>query len=106
MSEQVGASHILITHTEAPEATATRSRDEALAEIERILEELESGSDFAEMARNHSDCPSKTQGGYLGSFGRGQMVPSFETVVFDLQVGDKSGIVETEFGYHIIFRDE
>ena len=106
MAEQVGASHILITHTEAPEATATRSRDEALAEIERILEELESGSDFAELASNFSDCPSKKQGGYLGSFGPGQMVPSFETAAFELEVGDKSGIIETDFGYHIIYRNE
>ena len=106
MAEQVGASHILNTHTEAPEATATRSRDEALTEIGRILEELEGGSDFAELARSESDCPSKNQGGYLGRFGHSQMVRSFETAVFDLQVGDNSGIVETEFGYHIIFRNE
>ena len=106
MAEQVGASHILITHTEATEATSVRSREEALAEIERIQVEIEGGSDFAELARIRSDCPSKKQDGYLGRFGRGQMVPSFETAVFALEVGDKSGIVETDFGYHIIFRNE
>ena len=106
MPEQVGASHILITHTEAPEGTATRTRDEALAEIERIQGELEDGSDFSELARSHSDCPSQKKDGYLGLFRRGQMVPSFETAVFALEVGDKSGIVETDFGYHIIFRNE
>ncbi len=106
MSEQVGASHILITHTEAPEATSKRSREEALTEIERIRDELEGGSEFAELARSVSDCPSKNKGGYLGQFGRGQMVPSFETAAFALDVGDKSDVIETEFGYHIIFRND
>ena len=106
MSEQVGASHILITHTEAPEATSKRPREEALTEIERIRNVLEGGSEFDELARSVSDCPSKNNGGYLGKFGRGQMVPSFETAVFALEVGDKSDVIETEFGYHIIYRNE
>lgn len=106
MIEKVGASHILISHAEAPGATVTRSREDALAEIEKIHGELEGGADFAELASSRSDCPSSERGGYLGEFGRGQMVPSFESAAFDLQVSSKSEIVETEFGYHIIYRNE
>ena len=106
MADLVGASHILITHTDAPEATSDRTRDDALAEIEGIRDELEGGADFAELALSRSDCPSKAKGGHLGKFGRGQMVPPFESAAFDLEVGNTSGIIETEFGYHIIYRDE
>ena len=106
MAERVSASHILITQAESPDAKATRSREDALEEIEGIRTELADGADFAELASSRSDCPSKSRGGYLGEFRRGQMVPSFETAAFDLDVGGTSEIIETEFGYHIIYRDE
>ena len=65
---------------------------------------LDAGSDFAELARSHSDCPSARKGGDLGSFGRGQMVPAFEKSAFEMTVGQVSDVVETDFGYHIIQR--
>ena len=74
--------------------------------INRIPEQqqLQGGADFGELARAHSDCPSKARGGDLGSFGRGQMVGEFETAAFGLPVGGTSGVVETPFGYHLITR--
>jgi peptidyl-prolyl cis-trans isomerase C len=106
MAERVSASHILISHAESPGAEATRSREDALEEIEGIRKELEDGADFAELASSRSDCPSKSRGGNLGEFGRGQMVPSFEAAAFDLDVGNTSEVIETDFGYHLIYRDE
>jgi parvulin-like peptidyl-prolyl isomerase len=85
-------------------STATRSKDAALQQINQIKQELDAGTDFAELARKHSDCPSGKQGGDLGSFGKGQMVKEFETTTFGLHVGDTSGVIETGFGYHIIRR--
>lgn len=86
-------------------STASRSQDEAKAEIARLHEQVAAGADFAALARAHSDCPSKAQGGSLGAFGRGQMVGPFEEAAFGLPVGGTSGVVETPFGYHLIRRD-
>ena len=61
------------------------------------------GADFAELAKQHSQCPSGRQGGDLGSFSKGQMVPEFDAVVFgDLPVGECSEPVKMQFGYHIL----
>jgi len=68
-----------------------------------VIRQLEAGADFAETAGVQSADPgSAGQGGDLGWFGRGQMVPEFEAAAFALEVGETSGIVKTEFGYHII----
>ena len=104
MTDQVSASHILLMYEGSARSTASRSKETAAAEIERLRGEIEGGADFAELAREHSDCPSGADGGALGTFGRGQMVPEFETATFALQVGETSGTVETDFGYHLIKR--
>jgi parvulin-like peptidyl-prolyl isomerase len=106
MSDQIRASHILLMHEDSADSTATRTREEALAEIGDILARLEEGEDFAEIAEAMSDCPSGAQGGDLGFFPRGAMVPEFEEAAFALRVGGRSGIVETDFGYHVILRTE
>ena len=62
--------------------------------------------DFSEAAMEYSDCPSGARGGDLGEFGRGQMVSAFEDTAFSLAIGQMSGIVETQFGYHLIIRDK
>lgn len=104
MSDQVKASHILLMYQGSARSTATRTKDEAQQQIDAIKQQIDGGSDFAELARQHSDCPSGAQGGDLGQFGRGQMVKPFEDTAFGLQVGATSGVVETDFGYHIIKR--
>lgn len=69
---------------------------------EDLKQQIEDGADFAELAREHSSCPSSRQGGDLGEFGRGQMVPEFDEVVFTGAVGTPLGPVKTQFGYHLI----
>lgn len=86
--EQIEASHILVATAE---------------EAQAILDELARGADFAELARTRStDTGSAAQGGALGWFGRGVMAPEFEEAAFALEVGETSGIVQTDFGFHII----
>lgn len=98
-SEQVRASHILISvdATAAPEV-----RKKAREKAEKLRKDLAGGADFATLARENSTCPSGQQGGDLGYFGRGQMVPSFEQAAFSLKQDEVSDVVETQFGYHII----
>lgn len=67
-----------------------------------IKSQIESGEDFAELAKQHSNCPSKMQGGDLGSFGRGQMVQEFDEVVFSADLNKVQGPVKTQFGYHLL----
>jgi foldase protein PrsA len=86
--EQVEARHILV-----------ETRDEA----EEIIQLLDEGQDFSELAKEHSiDTVSAQQGGNLGFFQRGEMVAEFEEVAFNLAVGSRSGPVETTHGFHII----
>jgi len=96
--------HILLQYKgsmRAP-ATVTRTKEQAKAEIEELLKKLKDGSDFAELARKYSDCPSKRNDGNLGKFARGVMAKPFEDAAFKLKKDQISGIVETDFGYHII----
>jgi len=85
--EQIRARHILVNSSE---------------EAEEILEELNKGADFIELAKNKSIGPSASQGGDLGYFASGQMVKEFEDAAFALNVGELSPVVKTQFGYHII----
>ena len=81
------------------------SDDKALDKIKEIRERIVSGkSDFAAEAKEHSDCPSGAEGGSLGWFGRGMMVPEFDKVAFEMKKGEVSGVVTTQFGYHIIYK--
>ena len=86
---QVRASHILV---------------QTLAEAVNLKEQVTNGADFAQLAQQHSKCPSGRNGGDLGMFGRGQMVKPFEDVSFSSDVGVVSGPVQTQFGYHLIKR--
>ncbi len=63
---------------------------------------IENGADFAQVAKEHSSCPSGRDGGNLGSFGPGQMVKEFDTVVFSAPVNVVQGPVKTQFGYHLV----
>ena len=72
---------------------------------ENIIEEINQGAKFEEMAKKYSNCPSRKKGGNLGEFGRKQMVPEFEKAAFALQKNQMTQIpVKTKFGYHIIKR--
>ncbi len=64
--------------------------------------QIEGGADFAELAKEHSSCPSGKQGGDLGEFGPGQMVKEFDAVVFHEELGKVHGPVKTQFGYHLL----
>ncbi len=86
--ETVNASHILVD-------------DENKAK--ELLEEINSGKiTFEQAAKDNSSCPSSQNGGNLGEFGKGQMVPEFDKMVFSMNVGEISGPCKTQFGYHLI----
>lgn len=104
MADTVRASHILLMYQGSARSTASRSKDEAQTQIAQIKQQLDGGADFADLARQHSDCPSGQKGGDLGEFGKGQMVKAFEDTTYALQPGQTSDVIETDFGYHIIHR--
>ena len=109
MPDEVSASHILISYKGADRADAqiSRTKDQAKAEAERIRGLiLNQNEDFAEMAKQHSDGPSKTKGGDLGKFKFEVMAKAFSEAAFALDVGSISEVVETGFGFHIIKRTE
>ncbi len=95
---EVHARHILIT----PESLEPEVVAAARLEIEAILAEVRDGAAFESVAKERSQAPSAPEGGDLGYFGRGEMVPPFEAAAFALQPGEVSGVVETQFGYHIL----
>ncbi|MEE2872213.1 MAG: peptidylprolyl isomerase, partial [Candidatus Latescibacterota bacterium] len=64
--------------------------------------QIEGGTDFTDVAKEHSTCPSGKSGGDLGSFGKGQMVPEFDAVIFSEELNVVHGPVQTQFGYHLI----
>lgn len=81
------ARHILVSTEEQCEALKTQ---------------IAGGEDFADLAKEHSSCPSGRNGGDLGQFGPGQMVPEFDKVVFSADVNTVQGPVKTQFGYHLL----
>lgn len=96
--EEVKIRHILLSE----------KTPESRAKAEQMLAELKKGADFASMAKEHSADPgSSSKGGELGYFGKGRMLPEFETAAFAMQKpGELSSVVETKFGYHILQLDE
>ena len=85
-----------------PRATARHILVATEAACTALKTDIESGADFAEVARKHSTCPSGRQGGALGSFKPGAMVPEFDKVVFSAPVNTVQGPIRTQFGYHLI----
>ena len=71
-------------------------------ECENIKKQIEEGADFAEMAKEHSQCPSGQEGGVLGEFTPGQMVKEFDDVVFNEETDKVHGPIKTQFGFHLI----
>lgn len=72
------------------------------AKCNELKTAIENGADFAQVARENSSCPSSRDGGNLGTFGPGQMVPEFDRVVFSAPVNTVQGPVRTQFGYHLL----
>lgn len=87
MAKKATARHILVPTKEA---------------CEKLKAEIAAGADFATIAKKHSTCPSGREGGDLGEFTPGQMVPEFDTVVFKEEVGKVHGPIKTQFGYHLV----
>lgn len=104
--EEVKARHILIAFKGSPAAQAGKkelTEDEAKAKAEDLRKQIVGGADFAALAKKESDdVGSGSQGGDLGSFTHGQMVPEFEKAAFEAKVGDVTPVVRTQYGYHII----
>lgn len=102
--DMVRSRHILIK-TDA--SASDNDKKKAKEKAEEILEKIKAGEDFAKLASDISDdTGSKTRGGELGFFPKGRMVKAFEDAAFSLKPGEVSGIVETQFGYHIIKVEE
>ena len=89
MSQKIKCSHILV-----------EKQSQAL----QIFDEIKKGKKFGTTAREISTCPSRKKDGDLGYFTKGQMVKEFEDVAFNLEIGEISAPVKTQFGYHIIKR--
>ncbi len=85
--EEINALHILVPTIE---------------EAEKVCQEIKSGKEFAEAAKEYSSCPSSEKGGDLGWFGKGMMVPEFESAAFALELNGISEPVKTQFGWHVI----
>lgn len=101
VDEMAKARHILIKAATEEEFKAAEER------IKEIAAEINAGDKtFEQAAIDYSDCPSNMQGGDLGLFGKGQMVPEFEEAVFNMNAGEISEPVKTQFGYHLIKVEE
>jgi peptidyl-prolyl cis-trans isomerase SurA len=104
--EKAHARHILVRFKggKRSDASVKRTREQAKLRAAELLQQLKTGADFAELARTASEDGSAKRGGDIGTQGRGSLALPFEQALFALQPGELSGIVETEFGYHIIER--
>jgi hypothetical protein len=107
-SEFAGA-HILFAYVGAMRAKpdVTRTKEEAQKAAQEVFAQVKKDpSKFAELALQHSACPSKAKGGSLGKWQPGRMIPEFDAAVKKSKIGDIIGPVETAFGFHIIRRDD
>ena len=94
---EVHGAHILVQFKEGLDTAAAHARIDSIYDILQANK-----SSFENLAKKHSDCPSAAKGGDLDWFGRGQMVPEFDSAVFAMNVGEISEPVKTQFGYHLI----
>ena len=102
--ETIRARHILI---KIDPSASDEEKKKIKAKAEEILEKLKKGEDFAKLASEVSEDPgTKAKGGDLDFFPKGTMIPAFEEAAFSLKPGEMSGLVETEYGYHIIKLEE
>ena len=86
-----------------PSAVASHILVSSEAEALDLKQQVADGTAFADLAKEHSSCPSGKDGGSLGQFQQGAMVPEFDAVIFsDLPIGEVSEPVKTQFGYHLI----
>lgn len=99
MPEAVHVRHILVAKAAGDD---DKIKAEKKAKAEDLRTQLLAGANFAEIAKNNSDCPSKETGGDLGVFRRGEMVKQFENAAFSQDVNAIGPVVETEYGFHII----
>jgi hypothetical protein len=107
--ESIAVQHILVAYRGAKGApkTVKRSKAEAKKVAEQVLSEARGGADFSELATRNSDDPgAKASRGNLGKRKRDAFVPAFADAAFRLKDGEVSGVVETEFGFHIIKRNQ
>ncbi len=84
------------------QATARHILVDDETRCQTLIDEIKAGADFADVAKSNSSCPSSRDGGNLGTFGKGQMVPEFETACFEGEVGAVQGPIKTQFGYHAV----
>ena len=97
--ERVRAQHILM---KSEQGDSEEKKAEARKKLQELHKRIMAGEDFSALAKEHSQGPSNVRGGDLGYFTRGRMVKAFEDVAFKLAPNEVSGIVETQFGYHLI----
>ncbi|MCB9698257.1 MAG: peptidylprolyl isomerase [Alphaproteobacteria bacterium] len=103
--EEAHLRHVLVSWSGAWRSPATRTKEQARARIEEALRRIDAGEPFEVVARELSDDPTAQVGGDLGVVGRGQLVPAVEDAGFALEPGAHSAIVESPYGFHVIWRD-
>jgi hypothetical protein len=103
---EIAARHLLVMYAGSQRAPAriTRTRDEARTRAEEALRRARAGEDWVALVREYTDEEGAPEGGDLGTFGHGAMVPAFERAAFALEVGGVSEVVESPFGFHVIQR--